>query len=264
MPKFGGNRDKQNSRRGSNGYSSRRQKNPFDPNNGEYIQRHTKKPKKGKVRYSKNTKQQKSMNKQFKKIVKALGLRPSREHGTGVDVYIDFKRHGKKFSIPIDFKFAFGMHFGEEHIKARVTPKESGKRRLINKSKWMFAADADGQLHVFRTSVLDKYIKENYGNIKKSDQIDKLNYVELPINLSDMLYLTKSKSFVLPFNQRGVKYAARFIADIEAGPIQKAPKRTKANETKSGNGYSKLNNRQKSDKQKRSRKGRSNRDQRFD
>lgn len=222
----GKGRNRKNSN--NNGYSNRRQKNPYEL-------RHKTPPRKKGVKFSVETRKQKEMIKEVKKIAKELGLTVAKEIGTGVDFYLEFKRNGKKIRIPLDFKFAFGAHFGDEHIKARITPKNGGKRRLINNSKWTFSIDANNEIHVFKTKSIDRYVKEFFGRIRKDSQIDKINYVEVPINISDMLYSTQSKSMVVNFNKLGIRHALEIIKELEGGPIPKSPRNKElANETKNG------------------------------
>ena len=217
MPKPNGNRTNSKER---NGYDRRRQKNPFE-------QRFKSPSKVLGPKIPKSVRRQKFLHKQMKQIARELKLVPAKEMGTGVDYYFRFVAKGKQVKIPIDFKFSFGEHFGDEYMKVRVTPKNNGgKRQVINESKWTIAADAEGSAVIFRTAALQDYISKFTGRIKKEHQIEKLGYVEWPINVSDMLYHTQTGVIQTKLNPNSIKSALLKIRDIEAAKITPKPKLT--------------------------------------
>ena len=160
----------------------------------------------------------------MKRIASELKLISAKEFGTGVDYYLRVIAKGQSIKVPIDFKFSFGEHFGDGFIKVRVTLKSKGKQKVINESKWVIASDAKGKAVIFRTAALQQYISKFTGRIKKAHQIEKLHYVEWPINVSDLLYHTQTGLIKTKLNSASIKIALEKIKKIEAAKINPKPK----------------------------------------
>ncbi len=176
---------------------------------------HRKKNVKPRITVPKTIKEQKALVKTVKIIAKKIGLKPAKEVGTGVDFYFTIKKGKTLIRIPIDFKFSFGSHFGAEFIKVRVTPKDNGPRQLINTSKWTMVVDEKKVVTFFRTKAIKEYVSKFWGRINKTHQIDKIGYVEYPVNISDMLYQTGEKPIQVSLNSRDILNALKEIEKTE-------------------------------------------------
>lgn len=175
-----------------------------------------------------------------KKIIQNVGLLPAKQIGTGIDFYLIVKRRGKKFKIPIDFKFCFGTDFKPNNIKIRMTKKEDGPKKLINDSRWTMVVGQNQTVIFFRTNAIKKYVTKNWGRVKKTQKIEKNYYDEYPINIQDMLYQTREISFTTNLNDKSITNVLKKIIAIEFPKPKKQTFTKKPSSTK--NNISNKNN----------------------
>lgn len=161
------------------------------------------------VKLDANVISQNRLRARMKTISKALGLKPVKEIGTGVDYKAIIKRGKIKKGITLDLKFSFGA-MGEGVIAIRIKNK-----RLINNANYAFAIGRNNQLHVFKMGKLEQFVKQHFGKLPASQKVDRGNHDVYPLNLSEFYKTMKINPIIVPFNSQGVNTALKTIRNIE-------------------------------------------------
>ncbi len=123
---------------------------------------------------------QNSLRSKLKKIL-PREIKHIQDSTYGVDYYYN--------GITIDQKFSFG-ELGNNTIKIRAK-----NRKLINKSDFTLCINEYGEIEIFKTNKLAKFVNKNWSMVQKNWIDQKKDYVNYKVNLDDFYRISEVISY---------------------------------------------------------------------